>query len=98
MQLKHSHGQIVAVPDGQPVPHGAVNIPEGIKMKASDIVRATEEARRTGRPATVDVRGDGQDSDVSVSLLLCDLSAFALPVQIWMYCKLRFQCKGNGWN
>ena len=46
MQFKHTIGHIVAVPDGVEPPKGAVSIPKGIKMKASDLMKATKEVSR----------------------------------------------------
>jgi hypothetical protein len=42
-QYKRASGHIVAVPDGVDPPKGAISIPKGIKMKASDLMKATKE-------------------------------------------------------
>jgi hypothetical protein len=42
-QFKRASGHIVAVPDGVDPPKGAISIPKGIKMNASDLMKATKE-------------------------------------------------------
>jgi len=48
-----SKGHIVAVPEGSAPPMGATDIPKGIKVSASALIKATSKARKTGKPVLV---------------------------------------------